>query len=67
MCSTNYSANEVKQLPTRIIIDKEAAIAMATYNKNTTKNRHVARRYYYARQGTSLKEHLIQKYEKSPK
>ena len=41
----------------KIIIDNEAAICMAKYNKDTAGNRHVAQRYDYVRQGTALKEH----------
>ena len=43
--------------PSRIIIDNEAAIAMSKCNKDTAGNRHVARRYHYECQGTSLNEH----------
>ena len=46
--------------PSRIIIDNEAAIAMSKCNKDTAGNRHVARRYYYVRQGTSLNEHKFE-------
>ena len=45
--------------PSRIIIDNEAAIAMSKYNKGTAGNRHVARRYHYVHQGTTLNEHKI--------
>ena len=50
---------KAKKTPAKIIIDNEAAIAMATCNKDTAGNRHVARRYHYVRQGTSLKEHTF--------
>ena len=59
MCSRDYNHTEIKQPPAKIIIDNEAAIAMATCNKDTAGNRHVARRYHYVRQGTSLKEHTF--------
>ena len=45
--------------PRLLLIIYEAAIAMATCNKDTAGNRHVARRYHYVRQGTSLKEHTF--------
>ena len=59
ICSRDYNHTEIKQPPAKIIIDNEAAIAMATCNKDTAGNRHVARRYHYVRQGTSLKEHTF--------
>jgi len=49
----------VQQAPTKIIINNEAAIAMAICNKDTAGNRHVPRRYHYVTQGTSLKEHTF--------
>jgi len=45
--------------PDLIVIDNEAAIAMTNCNKDTAVNRHVARRYHYVRQGTTLKEHTF--------
>ena len=55
--STTYDPNKPECEPSRIIIDNEAAIAMAKCNKDTAGNRNVARRYHYVRQGTTLKEH----------
>ena len=46
--------------PSRIIIDNEAAIAMPKCNKDTAGNRHVAGRYHYVRQGTSMNEHKFE-------
>ena len=43
--------------PAKIIIDNEAAISMAKCIKDTTRNRHVARRFHYVRQCTAVKEH----------
>ena len=59
MSSKDYNTIDVPHPPAKIIIDNEAAIAMATCNKDTAGNRHVARRYHYVRQGTSLKEHTF--------
>ena len=53
----DYDAENMKSLPSMIIVDNEAAIAMSSCNKDTAGNRHVARRYHYVRQGTALKEH----------
>ena len=53
----SYDLNNPSCEPSKIIIDNEAAIAMSKCNKDTAGNRHVARRYHYVRQGTSLNEH----------
>ena len=58
--SDTYDANNLKYEPAKIIIDNEAAIAMAKCNKDTAGNRHVARRYHYVRQGTAMKEHVFE-------
>ena len=55
--SENYDSDNMNCEPARIIIDNEAAIAMAKCNKDTAGNRHVARRFHYVRQGTALNEH----------
>ena len=54
-----YDMKDMKAEPALIIIDNEAAIAMASCNKDTAGNRHVARRYHYVRQGANLKEHTF--------
>ena len=41
-------------------MDNEAAISIARCNKDTAGNRHVARRYHYVRQGTTLKERIFE-------
>ena len=46
--------------PSRIIIDNEAAIAMSKCKTDTAVNRHVARRYHYVHQGTSLNKHKFE-------
>ena len=58
--SDTYDADNLEYEPARIIIDNEAAIAMAKCNKDTAGNRHVARRYHYVRQGTAMKEHAFE-------
>ena len=55
-----YDSNEPKYEPATIIIDNEAAISMATCNKDTARNRYVARRYHYVRQVTTLNEHKFE-------
>ena len=55
-----YNTNEPNNEAATIIIDNEAAIFMATCNKDTAGNLHVARRYHYVRQGTALNEHKFE-------
>ena len=57
MGSENYNQGVINLETARIIIDNEAAICMAKYNKDTAGNRHVAKRYNYVQQGTALQEH----------
>ena len=58
--SKSYDLDNPIYEVSRIIIDNEAAITVSKYNKDTADNWHVARRYHYVRQGTSMNEH---KYE----
>ena len=58
--SKSYDLDNPIFEPSRIIIDNESAIAMSKCNKNTAGNRHVARRYHYVRQGTSMNEHKFE-------
>ena len=60
MGSKNYDQDNVNMELARIIIENEAAISMATCNKDIAGNRHVARRYHYIRQGTALQEHKFE-------
>ena len=58
--SKEYNSNELTCKPSRIIVDNEAAIAMAKCNNDTAGNRHVARRYHYVCQGSTVKEHTFE-------
>ena len=58
--TNEYDSNEPNYEPATIVIDNEAAIFMATCNKDTAGNHHVARRYYYVRQGIALNEHKFE-------
>ena len=60
MGSDNYDQDNISMELARIIIDNEAAISMATCNKDTAGNRHVARRYHYVWQGTALQKHKFE-------
>ena len=44
MGSKLYNGDNLKCEPSRTIVDNEAAISMARYNKDTAGNRHVTRR-----------------------
>ena len=61
MGSKLYDGDNLKCEPCRMIVDNEAAISIARCNKDTAGNRHVARRYHYVRQGTTLKEHVFER------
>ena len=50
----SYDSDILKYEPSRIIVDNEAIISMTKYKKDTTCNIHIARRYHYIRQGTTL-------------
>ena len=55
-----YDQDNINLKPKRIIRDNEAAISTDKYNKDTTGNRHVARRYNFMQQCTSLQEHIFE-------
>ena len=59
MGSKSYDGDTLKCEPSRIIVENEVAISMARCNKDTAENRHVARKYHYVRQSTTLKEHVF--------
>ena len=56
----SYDFNNPSYEPSKIIIDNVAAIAMSKYNNDTAGNRHIARRYHYVCQGTSIKKHKFE-------
>ena len=58
--TNEYDSSEPNYETATIIIDNKAAISMATCNKDTAGNRHVAQRYRYVRQGTALNEHKFE-------
>ena len=58
--STSYDGDNLEYEPSRINVDSEAAISMASCNKDTAGNRHVTRRCHYVRQGTTLKKHVFE-------
>ena len=58
--SKEYNSYELTCEPSIIIVDYEAAITMVKCNKDTAGNYHVARRFYYVHQGSTLKEHTFE-------
>ena len=58
--SSTYNTDNLANEPACIIIDNEAAIAMAKCNKDTAGNHYITRRYHYVWQGTTMKEHVFE-------
>ena len=58
--SKEYNPDELTCKPSRLMGDNEAAVAMVKCNKDTAGNRHVARRYHYICQESTLKEHTFE-------
>ena len=56
-----YDGDNIDYEPARIIINNKADICIAKCNKDTARNRHVARQFQCSRQGTALKEHTLDK------
>ena len=56
----NYDVNkETTAAPTILLVDNSATVEMSKNYKQTKKNRHIARRYHYVRQGTRLNLHKL--------
>ena len=45
--------------PALIVLDSEAAIAMANSDRDTARTRHISRRFHYVRHGVSRQEHVL--------
>ena len=58
--SKEYNPDELTCETSRIIVDNKAAIAMEKRNKDTAGNCHVARRYHFVSQGSTLEEHTFE-------
>ena len=48
-----------KQIANLLVIDNEATVSMSKNYKPTKKNRHIARRFHYVREGQRNKQHKI--------
>ena len=59
LCSEDHNRDIMEYEPANIIFDKENATSMARYNKDTARNRNVARRFHYLIQCTALNKHKI--------
>ena len=56
----NYNVNEESpNIPTVLLVDNSATVTMSKNFKQTKKNRHIARRYHYVREGTRMKFHKL--------
>ena len=59
--SSNYEKRiEDKTYMNVLLVDNEATVAMAKNYKPTKKNRHIARRFHYVREGERTKEHHLE-------
>ena len=45
--------------PALVVLDSEAALAMAKNDRDTARTRHIARRYHYVRHGVASNEHML--------
>ena len=45
--------------PATVVLDSEAAMAMANSDRDTARTRHIARRFHYVRHGVSQKDHVL--------
>ena len=45
--------------PSMIVLDSEAAMAMANSDRDTARTRHISRRFHYVRHGVAMKEHVL--------
>ena len=58
--TTEHSYAEPTNMPTAIVVlDSEAAMAMANSDRDTARTRHIARRFHYVRHGVSHKDHKL--------
>ena len=56
----NHSYDDPSNMPpATIVLDSEAAMAMANSDKDTARTRHIARRYHYVRHGVAQKDHIL--------
>ena len=49
----------VNMPPASVVLDSEAAMAMANSDRDTARTRHISRRFHCVRHGVSQKEHIL--------
>ena len=56
----DYEPENTENYPaSNVILDSEAAIAIAKSDKDTKRTRHILRRYHFVRQGSALGQHQL--------
>ena len=56
----NFDRTQVHgEIPTIILVDNQATVAMSKNYKVGKKNRHIARRYHYVKQGVRTGDHDV--------
>ena len=56
-----FDAKQVHgEVPSLILVDNQATVAMGKNYKVTKKNRHIARRYHYVKQGVKTGDHTLE-------
>ena len=56
----DYAAENTENYPaSNVILDSEAAIAIASSDKDTKRTRHILQRYHFVRQGSALEQHQL--------
>ena len=60
MGKEDYDATKIHgQVPTLLLTDNAATVAMSKNYKVTKKNRHIARRFHYVKQGSKNGDHVL--------
>ena len=61
MGTKEYDPEQVHgEVPSLILVDNQATVAMSNNYKVSKKNRHIARRYHYVKQGVKTKDHEVE-------
>ena len=56
-----YDTNMVHgEVPSLLLVDNQATVAMSKSYKITKKNRHIARRYHYVKEGEKRGDHMVE-------
>ena len=60
LATKNYKLEPENNKITILLVDNEATVLMDKNYKPTKKNRHIARRFHYVREGERTKEHHLE-------